>query len=902
MSGPAWRRYLRFWGRDPSADLDDELRFHLESCVQELVDAGMSPAQAHAEALRRFGDVDGVRARCEAIDHLHERDRRRADMWDALQQDLRYAARTLRRNPGFTAIAVITLALGIGANTAIFSVVNGVLLRPLPYEEPERLVRLFTAFRGNGEERYSMSQPEFMDYKGLTQVFENAAAYTGASMTLTGGCAAGGSAGASTAACEPERVRAVAGTRDLLPVLGIRPARGRNFEGDEGRQGTERVVIVTHEFWQNRFGGDPGLLGRSLTLNGIDRRVVGILPPDATIERAEAIIPIYINPDSLTGRSSNYLSGVARLRRNVSVEQAQRELNALTKRLAVEHRNAYPESMGFGATVIAMHEEIVGDVRPALLVLLGAVGLVLLIACANVANLLLARGEARQREMAVRLALGAGRGRMIRQLLTESTLLALLGAVAGVALAWWGMKTLLAVNPEAIPRIQEIRIDVTVAMATLAIAVVTGILFGLAPAMQLMRAELQSSLKEGTRGGTESGHRHRLGRALVMGEIALAMVVVIGAGLLMRSFWTLRNVDPGFQPSGLLAVDLAIPSARYDVPATMEFYRRLLERAGGLPGVQATATASQLPPVAEGMNWDIAIEGRAQPPGQANPSPNVRVVSRDYFRVLAIPLARGRSFGGEDGATTMPVAIINETTARTVWGGSDPIGQRVRFSRAQPWVTIVGVARDTRSAGLAEEVPMELFLLHEQMPVIASGIQRAMYVVLRTSGDPLALAAPMRRTIKEMDPQLAIVGLRSMTEVVERSIARPRFTMLLLGVFGAVALTLASIGIYGVMSYAVKRRTREIGIRMALGARPADVLRLVVGQGMRLALLGLGVGVVVALLATRLMTRLLYGVSATDPMTFAGIALLLAAVALVANWVPARRAVLTDPTTALRTE
>ena len=902
MSGPAWRRYLRFWGRDAVADLDDELRFHLDSCIQDLVASGMGPAQARAEALRRFGDVERVRARCEAIDHLHERDRRRADMWDALMQDLRYAARTLRRNPGFAAIAVLTLALGIGANTAIFSVVNGVLLRPLPYDEPDRLVRLYTAFRGNGEERYSMSQPEFMDYKGLTQVFENAAAFTGVGMTLTGGCAAGAAAGVASAACEPERVRGVAGTRELLPVLGVLPARGRNFEGEEGRQGMEPVVIVTHDFWQNRFGGDPGLLGRTLTLNGINRRVVGILPPDATFERAEAIIPLYINPDSLTGRSSNYLNGVARLRPGVGVEQAQRELNALTRRLQAEHRNAYPESMGFGATVIAMHDEIVGDIRPALLVLLGAVGLVLLIACANVANLLLARGEARQREMAVRLALGAGRGRMVRQLLTESMVLALLGAAAGVVLAWWGMKTLLAVNPDSIPRVQEIRIDGTVALATLGIAMLTGVVFGLAPAMQLVRSELQSSLKEGTRGGTESGNRHRLGRALVMGEIALAMVVVIGAGLLMRSFWTLRNVDGGFSSAGILAVDLAVPPARYDAVATAEFYRRVVERAGGLPGVQTAAAVDELPPVAGSRNWDIAIDGRPPVPGQAYPSPNIREVTHGYFRALSIPVARGRLFGAEDAANTMPVGILNESAARRIWGDDDPIGQRVRFSREQPWITIVGVARDTRSAGLAEEVPSELYLLHEQMPVIAENARRAMYVVLRTSGDPSTLAAPMRSVIREMDPLLAIVGMRTMDEIVDLSIARPRFTMLLLGVFGAVALTLASIGIYGVMSYAVRRRTREIGIRMALGAKPADVLRLVVGQGMRLALLGLGAGVAAALLATRLMTRLLYGVSATDPLTFVAIALLLAAVALVANWLPARRAIRTDPTTALRAE
>jgi putative ABC transport system permease protein len=810
-------------------------------------------------------------------------------MWEALMQDLRYAGRALRRNPGFAAIAVLTLALGIGANTAIFSVVNGVLVRPLPYREPDQLVRLFTAFRGSGEERYSISQPEFMDYKGLTNVFENAAAYSGVNLTLTGDG-------------EPQRLRGIAATRDLLPVLGITPTIGRNFEREEGRQGVEPVIIFTHELWQNRFGGDPALLGRSLRLNGISRRVVGILPPGATYSRAEAFIPMFINPDSMTGRSHNFLSGVARLKPNVTVGQAQRELNALTRRTAEEFKRNYPASMGYGATVIAMHEEIVGDVKLPLLILLGAVGLVLLIACANVANLLLARGEARQREVAVRLAMGATTKRVIRQLLTESTVLAVLGAAGGIALAWWGTQAILAVSPDAIPRVQDIRIDVTVGLVTLGIAMLTGLLFGLAPAMQLVRTELQSSLKEGTRGGSESGQRQRVGRTLVMAEVALAVVVVIGAGLLMRSFYELRNSNPGFTPDKLLTIDLALPATRYDTAATTNFYQQLIERTGALPGVQVAAAASELPPVSSGNNWDIDIEGRTIAPDETAPSPNVRSVTRDYFRALSIPVIRGRAFGPEDGRASLPVAIINETSARSYWPNADPVGQHVRFSSRRPWMTIVGVARDVRSAGLSEPVPAEIFILHDQLPMNSGGTERAMYVILRTAGDPLTLAVPARRIVKEMDPLLAIIGVRSMDEVMDFSVARPRFTMLLLGVFGAVALMLAGIGIYGVMSYAVKRRTREIGIRMALGGKPRDVLLLVVGQGMRLAVVGLIIGIAGGFATTRLMRRLLYGVSATDPFTFAAIALLLAGVAFVASWVPARRAVRTDPTAALRAE
>jgi predicted permease len=896
MTGPAWRRYLRFWGSDLRADVDDELRFHIESRIEEYIASGMTPDEARAEAMRRFGDVARVQRSCQEIDQMTQHERSRADMWDALSNDLRYALRTLRRSPGFAMVAVLTLALGIGANTAILSVVNGVLLRPLPYPSPERIVRVYTAFRGSGTPRYSMSQPEFMDYKGLARVFENAAAYTGASLTLTGGCAA------TRSACEPERVRGVAATRDLLPVLGVTPLRGRNFEGDEGRTGREPVVIVTYEFWQNRFGGDATLLGRALTLNGVSRRVIGILPRDVTIARAEALIPIYINPDSLTGRATNYLSGVARLRPNVTVDQAQRELDALTRSTAARYPNVYPPSMGYGATVISMRDAIVGDVRPALLILLGAVGLVLLIACANVANLLLARGEARGREIAVRLALGASGGRVVRQLLTESIVLAVIGGAVGLGLAWWGTKALLAVNPEAIPRLEFVRIDMTVALATLALALMTGIVFGLAPALRMARPELQSSLKEGTRGGSVGRAQQRLGRVLVAGEVALAVVVVIGSALLVRSFWTLRNVDPGFAPDHLLAIDLSIPPARYDDAAATSFYRRLVERVGGLPGVTVAAAASDLPPVASGNNWDIDILGRPRAPGSAAPSPNVRSVTSDYFRTLKIATLRGRVFGAQDLGSSQPIAVINETAQRTIWRDENPVGQQVRFSRDEPWITVVGVVRDVRSMGLEQDAPPELYLLHEQVARIAGSTERTMYVVARTKGDPSALAGAARAAVREMDPLLAITGIRPMTEMIDLSVARPRFTMLLLGIFGIVALVLAAVGIYGIMSHAVKRRTREIGIRMALGARPADVLRLVVGQGMALAGAGLAIGVVAALAATRAMAGLLYGVSATDPLTFVSIVALLGLVALVASWIPARRAVITDPTLALRSE
>jgi predicted permease len=895
MTEPKWRRYLRFWRSDPRADAEDELSFHIESRVAEFRAMGMSEDEAKREAMRRFGDLSRARARLNEIVKLQEQDRRRADMWDGLGQDLRYAGRALRRNPGFTLVAISTLALGIGANTAIFSVINGVLIRPLPYKEPQSLVRLFTSFANSP--RYAVSQPEFMDYKGLTQVFENAAAFSGTTITLTGDG-------------EPERLRGMVITKDFLPVLGITPLYGRNFEAQEGREGlpgfiparTEPVVIVTHDLWKNRFGSDPTLLGRVLQMNGRSRRVVGILPPGVTAYRTQAFLPHFINPDSLAGRATNYLSVVARLRPGISVERAKQELQALTRRTGEQFRTTYPTSMGYGATAVSMLDEMVGDIRLPLMILLGAVGLVLLIACANVANLLLARGEARQQEVAVRLALGASGRRILRQLLTESTVLAMLGAAGGALLASWGMKALLSVNPEAIPRFQDIRLDLTVGMVTLVLAVLTGVLFGFAPATHLVRTELQSTLKEGGRGGTDSRHRQRLGRALVMAEVALSVVVVIGAALLLRSFRELRGTDPGFRAGNVLAVDLSIPLARYDNAATVSFYQQLVEQMRALPGVLRSAAASDIPPVAGGNNWDMEIDGRAREPGSTAPSPNVRAVTRDYFRALTISITSGRGFGTEDHQASAPVAVLNETAARAWWPNANPVGQRIRFDTKLPWVTIVGVARDAKSNGVREATPPELFVLHEQLLTAGGGTERTMYVLLKTSVDPLTLTSSAREAIRRLDPQLAITNIRSMEQLLDFSVAQQRFMMLLLAVFGAVSLSLAAIGIYGIMSYAVKRRTKEIGIRMALGGSPGDVVRLVVGQGMRLAIIGLAFGVAAALVATRFMATLLFGITPRDPVTFVTIGALLTGVALVASWIPARRAVRTDPTTALRAE
>ena len=879
--------FRNFWRRNIRADVEDELTFHLEASITELVQGGMSRDDAEREARRRFGSVEGARERCETIDHLHERDKRRADFFESLKQDVRYAIRSLARTPGFTAVVVLTLALGICANTAMFSVVNAVLLKPLPYKDPHQLVRVFSSFRGSGNLQYPASQPEFMDYKSLSNVFENAAAYTAASLTLTGDG-------------EPQRLRGLNVTRDFFPVLGMVPAAGRLFEGDDGRAGTEPKIIVTDAFWRAKFGADPSLLGRTLPINGIMRRVVAILPPDASFAGAEVFIPAYINPDSMSGRSSNFLNVVARLRPGISVDKAQGEANTLTKTLNERFPVNYPSSMGFGARVISLRNDTVGSAEPALLILLGSVALVLLIACANVANLLLARGEARQREIAVRLALGAGRRRVITQLLTESTLLALVGAAVGSAFAWWGTRAIVAMSAGAIPRAEGIRIDMTVGLVTLALAVVTGILFGLAPALQLARGDVQATLRDGARGGSEGRSRHRFGKVLVAAEMALAVVVVIGAALLVRSFTILQRVDPGFDARNLLTVDLSLPAARYDGAAAISFYQQLIDRAGAMPGVRVAAAATALPPNAPGNNLDIFIDGRATPPGGTLPSPNFVVVTRRYFEALGIRPVQGRAFSDVDAPTSEPVAVINETTARRVWPEGNAIGQRVRTSQRRPWMTIVGIVPDVHSNGLDQPAPAELYVMHEQRLATAGGAERSLFLVLRTATDPMAVANGARTAVKEIDPLLAITGVRSMTEIMERSVARPRFAMRLLTAFGALALVLAAIGIYGIMAYGVKRRTREIGIRMALGAQRSSVLALIVRQGMALAAAGLMAGTLGALFITRYMTALLYGVQPFDAITFGAVVVVLGGVALLASWIPARRAVSANAVEALR--
>jgi putative ABC transport system permease protein len=798
-----------------------------------------------------------------------------------LWQDLRYGARMLVKNQGFTLIAVLTLALGIGANTVIFSVVDAVLLRPLPYPNSDQLVMLWQGGRSSNElGRLPVSPPELMDYREQNQAFQRLAAYTMADVNLSG-------------TGEPERLRATVVSSDWFAALGIQPMTGRVFLDNEHIPGQNNSVVLSYGLWQRRFGGDPNLLGQTLVLNGRAHTVAGIMPAGFRFPaEAELWLPLALRPEQLSPRQRDrhYLNVIARRKDGVSLEQAQAEVRAIASR--------FPG--GTNARLVPLQEQLVGKVKTALLMLLVAVGFVLLIGCANVGNLLLAQAASRRTEMAIRLALGAGRSRLLRQLLTESLSLGVLGAGLGLLLASWGIDLLRTLSQDVIPRVKEIGLDSRVLGFTLGLSVLTSLLFGLAPALRASRPDLNESLKAAKGSGGSLG-RHRLRSLLVVSQMALALILLVGAGLLIRSFYRLTQVNPGFEPAQVLTADIALPFARYDTnEKRVAFYQQLVPRLEALPGVQSAGVVSDLP--LSGMNADrsfthdgIAPERMRRSP----PSADYRHCSPNYFRAIRIPLVRGRYFTEQDALGTQRVAIINETLARRIWPNEDAVGKRITFFAPQgleDWRVIVGVVGDVRHHGLSSETKPEIYVPQYQTPVAT------MTMVLRTTGDPQTVIAALREAVRSLDQDQPLFNIRSLEQLRSGSVASQRFSMLLLGLFAAVALLLAALGIYGVISYAVTQRTREIGVRIALGAQVKDVLKLVVKQGMTLALIGVLIGLGGALALTQLMKTLLFGVSATDPLTFAVVAMLLIAVALLAALVPARRATKVDPMVALRYE
>lgn len=819
-------------------------------------------------------------------------------------QDIRYGLRQLAKNPGFTAVAVITLALGIGANTAIFSVVDGVLLRPAPFADSERLMMVWETDRNSGTTREPASLPDYHDYRDRSETFESLAGFAASDVNLT------------RAQGEPLRMPAVSATHELLPMLGIEPLLGRTFTAAETRPGGGNVVLVSEALWEQLYQRDPGALGKTVRLDGVAYQIVGVIPTDADFGMLQVLgsaayargyadrggrqevgvwMPLQKSTEEWV-RDTHPMFMLGRLKGDAGVEAAQQELSAI----AAELEATYPENDARGVHVEPLEQVIFGDVRPALLVLLCAVGLVLLVSCANVANLLLARSAGREREIAVRAALGAGGGRLGRQFLIEGVLLALLGGAAGVALAFFGTDLLLGFAPSEIPRLDAVGVDGRALGIALAISLAVGIVFGLVPTLKARRVDLVSGLQAET-GGVRGSGRSVLRSGLVIAELAGAVVLVVGAGLLVKSFWQILAVDPGFRAEQVLKAEFQLPQSRYPVdfaswPNFREmhgFNAALLERAASLPGVEAAAISASHP-LDQGLTNSFRIVGReAESAGFAEIS--IRRVTPGYFDTVHLAVLGGRAFTEGDGTEAPPVAMINKAAADRYFQGRDPLGQRIAFWGDER--RIVGVVADEKVQGLTAAAPAAVYTPLAQTPSFGSEV-----LLVRSGGDASMLASSIRSAIHDLDPQLAVFGVEPLQETVGRSVSRERFTMLLLGAFAGVAILLAAVGVHGVLSYAVSRRTSEMGIRMALGASRGDVIGLVAGQGARLAVLGLVIGFAVALVASRLLASLLYGVTTTDPATFAVVGVAVFAIAMLATVLPARRATSIVPVEALRHE
>jgi putative ABC transport system permease protein len=850
------------------------------SVVADL--AATALAERAEELTRRAKAAGAARAAALTFD-----DRREGEMLSSIWQDVRYALRGLARRPGFAVVVVATLTLGIGANAAIFSVVNGVLLRPLPFAAPERLVQL-----DQQDPYWTVSEPEFMDYRRDARVFERVAAYTGSDVSLTG-------------SDEPERVEAARVSDQFFSTLGVAAARGRTFSRDEEGPGSgpSPVIVISDGLWRRRFGADPGIVGRSVIVNNVPRTVVGVMPPhlDFPSPKTSVWVPLRLDPDSLWTRNNHYLTVIARLTPGATAEQASVQLNTLTRRWMRDFPETYFPDKPLAVAVVPMRDAILGPTRPYLVALLGAVGFVLLIACVNVANLLLARGESRRKELAIRTALGASGRRLARQALTESALLAGVGGALGLVVAWVGGRALVAMAPSTVPRLDQVAIDARVLAFTAAVALATGLLFGLAPALRAARGVSAETLKQGgkTSGG---GGTHRTRRALVVTEVALAVVMLAGAGLMLRSLGRLRAMELGFDQTRLLTMRLSLPVAQYDDARAAEYYRELVARAAALPGVRGAAAVRQLPMEREGDDgWSIAVDGRNPKTIAEAPVATPAQVTPDYFQVMRIPLLRGRGFTAADRADAPPVAVVNETMAKQLWPGADPVGRTLRmFSDQSPWVTVVGVVKDVRSNGFLADVPAVMYFPHAQTAKSAYVTPRSMALVVRAAGDPMALAGALRRTVRTLDPNVPISSVQSMEQVVAGRIASRRFATALLGTFAALALALAGVGIYGVIAFGVSQRTYELGLRMVLGAQRHAVLRLVVSEALGMTLVGLALGLGGALAVGYMARSLLVGVPVADVPTLALVSAVLAGVAVLASALPARRATLVSPTEALR--
>jgi putative ABC transport system permease protein len=855
-------------------EMDAEMRFHLLMRTRENIERGMTPESAVQDARRRFGNLEHIKDAAREI--------KGGGMLETLLQDARYGARMMIKSPAFTAIAVLTLAAGVGANTAIFSVVNAVLLKSLPYHNSQRFVLVSGASQNAGPG--TLSPAEAQDFAAHLTTLEDFAAMQTQSINLTGGA-------------EPERVRGAFVTANFFEVFNLSPTAGRTFARGEDQPGAERVVVVNEGFWRRRLNSEPELAGRKVILNGEPYSVVGVVPSsfrhplDAEVEVWTTVQRF---PSYSERRDARFLFAVGHLKPGVTQAQAQVEADTVAARMAQVYPN---ENAGRGAKVELLGELMVRNIRPILLALFAAVGCILLIACSNLANLTLARGTARQQEFALRSALGASRGRLARQLLTETTLLALLGGGIGLLLARWGTDLLLTVSPNVLPQ-GEVRLDAPVLLFTLGVSVLTGFLFGLTPAWQISRLDLNTALKEGGRSGGEGTGALRARSVFVVVQMALALVLLVGGALFIKSFYRLLQVDPGFKTDNLLTLEYRLPRNKYvEPPAQWEFHRQVVEQLRAVPGVQSAALIRGLPLTGNSASVRITLPDRETPPGGQEPQAQFNTATPDYFATMGIPFVQGRLFADGDRLDTPAVFLINQTMARRFWPNQDPIGKQIKFvgDDDEPG-TIVGVVGDAKHDWLSEEQRPQIYGSYSQSPGLFAT------VVVRTKVEPMSLSQAVREAVWKVDKDQPVWKVRTVESLLAYNVADKRFLMLLMIVFAALALTITAIGLYGVVNYTVGRRTHEIGIRMALGARAGDVLKLVISQGMRLTLTGVGVGLIASFALTRFIQSLLYGVSATDTITFTGVSALLGGVALLACYIPARRATKVDPSIALRHE
>ena len=866
-------------------EVDDELRFHLEMKTKELVDAGVPHHEAVRQARAQFGDLEYTRRYMNRTDRARMLGERRSEWADELRQDVRFSLRQLRRAPGFTAIALLTLALGIGANTAIFSVVRGVLLRELPYAESGRLMRVFSQ---KDNYQTAVSPADFNDWRTQTTTLAAVAASDESTVNLTGSGPA-------------ERYTQARVSANMFALLGVEPILGRAFVSGEDAEGAPRVAILSEGLWRRRFGADPAVVGKQIVLDGFPTEVIGVAP---AAMRYPSPVDIWLTARytakdfSDASRGARWIDVIGRLAPGATMNQAAAELAAIARRLELQDPR---HNTGYTTRIVPLQSEIVGRVRTPLIILLAAVGFVLLIACANVASLLLGRMAARETELAVRTALGAGRGRLVRQLLTESVCLAVIGGVLGLTLATWGTRLLLALAPRDIPRLYDVRVDGWVLLFTFGATVLAALVFGAIPAWQARTGRLASSLREGNRGSLTRPGSSRARAVLVVSEITLALMLLAGAGLLIRSFARLNAVDPGFDPTGVATFTVTLSPVKHATPDQQrQFAATLLDRVRHLPGVDSAGVTFGLPlsGTSFGLSFDVA--GRAAPPPNAEPRAQVRVASPGYFAAMGIPVKRGRSFTASDRNDAPRVLVISEETARRYFANEDPIGKQLTFGWTRDGLRlmgdVVGVVGDVRQHSLRGDRTPHVYAAWEQWPL------DEITVVMRTRAEPATLLRQADALVASLDPDLPVYDAFTLDRLVARSLGEPRFYLLLLSVFATLAVVLAAVGIYGVMAYTVQQRTREIGIRIALGASTDRVIGMVVRRGLVLAVAGLLFGTVGAYVVTRVLRSLLYGVSERDPLTFAGVAVLLGLIALIASWLPARRAARVDPLTAMRAD